>query len=212
MRSTRAPALLDHAGMSALAAVCVFCGSNRGASPQYEQAARDVGRLLAGQRIRLVYGGASEGLMGIIADAALAAGGMVTGVMPRDLAAEEPAHNGLSELRLVGTMHERKALMAELSDAFLALPGGLGTLEEAFEAISWTQLRIQDKPTGFLNVNGFFRSTMRQLDHMVTEGFVRQEHRDGIHFDDQPDRLLQRLADFEPPDIHKWIDRDLSAS
>jgi hypothetical protein len=117
-----------------------------------------------------VYGGASEGLMGIVADAALTAGGMVTGVMPRDLAAEEPPHNGLSELRLVGTMHERKALMAELSDAFLALPGGLGTLEEAFEAISWTQLRIQDKPTGFLNVNGFFRSTMRQLDHMVTEG------------------------------------------
>lgn len=119
-----------------LAAACVFCGSNRGASLKYEQAARDVGRLLARQGIRLVYGGASEGLMGIVADAALAAGGMVTGVMPRGLATEEPPHDGLSELRLVGTMHERKALMAELSGAFLALPGGLGTLQEAFEAVS----------------------------------------------------------------------------
>ena len=195
-----------------LAAVCVFCGSNRGASVAYEQAAGEVGRLLAGRGIRLVYGGASEGLMGAVADAALAAGGEVTGVMPRDLAAEEPPHGGLSELRLVGTMHERKALMAGLSDAFLALPGGLGTLEEAFEAVSWTQLRLQDKPTGFLNVNEFFAPTMQQLDRMVTEGFVRREHRDGIYFDDQPARLLQRLATFEPPDIHKWIDRDLSAS
>ncbi len=131
-----------------LAAVCVFCGSNRGARPEYEQAARDVGRLLAEQGIRLVYGGAGAGLMGIVADAALAAGGLVTGVMPRGLAAQEPPHGGLSDLHLVGTMHERKTLMAELSDAFLTLPGGLGTLEEAFEAISWTQLRLQDKPTG----------------------------------------------------------------
>jgi hypothetical protein len=195
-----------------LSTVCVFCGSNRGASPEYEQAARDVGRLLAGQGIRLVYGGASGGLMGIVADAALTAGGVVTGIMPRGLAAEEPPHAGLSELRLVGTMHERKALMAELSGAFLALPGGLGTLEEAFEAVSWTQLRLQDKPAGFLNVNGFFGPTMEQLDRMVAEGFVRREHREGIYFDDQPARLLQRLAAFESPDVHKWIDRDLSAN
>jgi uncharacterized protein (TIGR00730 family) len=193
-----------------LAAVCVFCGSNRGANPEYEQAAREVGRLLAEEGIRLVYGGASEGLMGLVADAALAAGGVVTGVMPRGLAAEEPPHNGLSELHLVGTMHERKALMAEQSSAFLALPGGLGTMEEAFEAISWTQLRLQDKPTGFLNVGGFYGPTMAQLDRMVTEGFVRQEHRDSIYFDDQPSRLLRRLAGFEAPDIHKWIDRDLT--
>jgi hypothetical protein len=208
-----ASAPLDDAGMGVdLVAVCVFCGSNRGASPEYEQAARDVGRLLAGQGIRLVYGGASEGLMGIVADAALAAGGKVTGVMPGGLAAEEPPHGGLSELRLVGTMHERKALMAERSSAFLVLPGGLGTLEEAFEAVSWTQLRLQDKPTAFLNVNGFFGPTMEQLDRMVAEGFVRREHRDGIYFDDQPARLLLRLAAFEPPGIHKWIDRDLSPS
>ncbi|HEX3516493.1 MAG TPA: TIGR00730 family Rossman fold protein [Trebonia sp.] len=192
-----------------LVAVCVFCGSNRGASPDYGQAATDVGRLLAEQGIGLVYGGASEGLMGVVADAALAAGGAVTGVMPRDLAAEEPPHKGLSELHLVGTMHERKALMAERSSAFLALPGGLGTLEEAFEAISWTQLRLQDKPTGFLNVNGFFGPTIEQLDRMVAEGFVRREHRDGIYFDDEPAGLLGQLARFESPDIHKWIDRDL---
>ena len=196
-----------------LTAVCVFCGSNRGASWAYEQAAREVGRLLAERGVRLVYGGASTGLMGTVADAALTAGGVVTGVLPRWLAAgAEPPHGELSELRLVDGMHERKALMAELSDAFITLPGGLGTLEEAFEAVSWTQLRLQDKPTGFLNVNGFFAPTMEQLDLMVTEGFVRREHRDGIYFDDQPDRLLQRMATFEPPDLHKWIDRDLRAS
>jgi hypothetical protein len=203
---------LDDVGMMKLTAVCVFCGSNRGASGAYEQAAREVGRLLAERGIRLVYGGASTGLMGTVADAALTAGGGVTGVMPRDFASEEPPHGGLSELRLVGGMHERKAVMAELSDAFITLPGGLGTLEEAFEAVSWTQLRLQDKPTGFLNVNGFFAPTMKQLDLMVTEGFVRREHRDGIYFDDQPDRLLRRLATFESPDLHKWIDRDLRAS
>jgi uncharacterized protein (TIGR00730 family) len=149
--------------------------------------------------------------MGTVADAALSTGGVVTGVMPRSLAAEEPPHDGLSELHLVGTMHERKALMAQLSSAFLVLPGGLGTLEEAFEAISWTQLRLQDMPTGFLNVNGFFGPTMEQLDRMVAEGFVRQAHRDGIYFDDQAPRLLKRLAGFKSPDVHKWIDRDLAA-
>ena len=195
-----------------ITAVCVFCGSNRGVSLAYERAAREVGQLLASRGIRLVYGGANTGLMGVVARAALAAGGLVTGVIPRGLATEEPPHEGLSELRLVGNMHERKAVMAELSDAFLVLPGGLGTLEEAFEAVSWTQLRLQDKPTGFLNVNDFFAPTMAQLDRMVTEGFVRPEHRDGIYFDDQPGRLLERLATFEPPDIHKWIDSDLSAS
>ena len=159
-----------------------------------------------------MYGGASTGLMGVVAGAALATGGVVTGVMPRGLAAEEPPHDGISDLRLVGSMHERKALMAELSGAFLALPGGLGTLEEVFEAVSWTQLRLQDKPTGFLNVNGFFGPTMEQLDRMVADGFVRQEHRDGIYFDDEPARLLQRLAAFEPSHAHKWIDRDLSSS
>ena len=138
------------------------------------------------------------------------AGGAVTGVIPRSLAVEEPPHEGLSELRLVGSMHERKALMAERSSAFLVLPGGLGTLEEAFEAISWTQLRLQDKPTGFLNVNGFFGPTAEQLDRMVAEGFVRQEHRDGIYFDDDPSRLLRQLAEFESPDLHKWIDRDVA--
>jgi uncharacterized protein (TIGR00730 family) len=193
-----------------LAAVAVFCGSNRGASPSYAQAAIDVGRLLGERGIRLVYGGAGAGLMGIVADAALAAGGAVTGVIPRSIAVEEPPHEGLSELHLVGSMHERKALMAERSSAFLVLPGGLGTLEEAFEAISWTQLGLQEKPTGFLNINGFFGPTAEQLDRMVAEGFVRQEHRDGIYFDDDPSRLLGQLAAFESPDLHKWIDRDVA--
>ena len=193
-----------------LAAVAVFCGSNRGASRAYTQAARDVGRLLGERGIRLVYGGARAGLMGIVADAALAAGGAVTGVMPRSIAVEEPPHEGLSELHLVGSMHERKALMAERSSAFVVLPGGLGTLEEAFEAISWTQLGLQEKPTGFLNVNRFFGPTAEQLDRMVAEGFVRQEHRDGIYFDDDPSRLLRQLAGFESPDLHKWIDRDVA--
>jgi len=193
-----------------LVAVAVFCGVNRGASPRYPQAARDVGRLLGERGIRLVYGGASDGLMGIVADAALAAGGKVTGVIPGSIAVEEPPHEGLTELHLVGTMHERKALMAERSNAFVVLPGGLGTLEEAFEAISWTQLRLQEKPTGFLNVNGFFGPTMEQLDRMVAEGFVRPEHRDGVYFDEDPSRLLEQLAGFESPDVHKWIDRDVA--
>lgn len=133
----------------------------------------------------------------------------MTGVSPRGLAAEEPPRDGLSELCLVATMHEREALMAELSGAFPALSGALGIPEKEFEAVSWTQLRMQDKPTGFLNVNGFFGPTMAQLDCMVAEGFVRQEHRDGIYFDDHPARLLQRLAGFKSPDVHKWIDCDL---
>jgi uncharacterized protein (TIGR00730 family) len=191
-----------------LKAVCVFCGCNRGANPRYERAAVDVGQILAQRGIGLVYGGGRVGLMGRVADAALAAGGTVTGVLPRSIAGQEPPHDGLSELHLVGTMHERKALMAKRSDAFLALPGGLGTLEEAFEAISWTQLGLQDKPTGFLNVDGFFDPLMAQLDRMVTDAFVRPEHRSRIYFDDRPTRLLELLARFDPPNVHKWIDRD----
>jgi uncharacterized protein (TIGR00730 family) len=187
--------------------LCVFCGCNRGADPAYLRAAESVGRLLAGQGIALVYGGAQSGLMGAVADAALAAGGRVTGVLPRGMMLREPPHEHLSELLVVDTMHERKALMAERSDAFLALPGGLGTLEEAAETMSWTQLRLQDKPTGFLNVNGFFDPLRAQLDHMVAEAFVLPEHRAGIYFDDRPERLLELLGDFEPPDRHKWIDQ-----
>jgi uncharacterized protein (TIGR00730 family) len=191
-----------------LEAVCVFCGCNQGAKEQYRRVAAQTGRILAGRGIRLIYGGARAGLMGMVADAALAAGGTVVGVMPRSIVDQEPPHDGLSELHLVSTMHERKALMAERSDAFVALPGGLGTLEEVFEVISWTQLGPHDKPAGFVNAGGFYEPVMAQLDHMVAEGFIRPEHRGNIYFADQPGGLLGLLAGFEPARIHKWIDRD----
>jgi hypothetical protein len=189
-----------------LTAVCVFCGSNRGTDPQFERAAETVGRLIAGRGLTLVYGGAQLGLMGTVANAALAAGGRVVGIIPRNFSDLEVPHHNLSEVVLVGSMHERKALMAERSDAFFVLPGGLGTLEEAAETMSWTQLGLQDMPTGFLNVNGFYDPLLAQLDRMVEQGFVRPEMRAGIYADVSPERLLARLADFEPPAQHKWID------
>ena len=191
-----------------LTAVCVFCGSNQGATPAYAEAARAVGRLLAERGIRLVYGGGRAGLMGLVADGVLEAGGTATGVITRKIAAIVPPHAKLSDLHVVDTMHERKALMGELSDAFVVLPGGVGTWEEAFEAVTWTQLHLHDKPAGFLNVNGFYDPTIAQLDRSVAEGFVRQEYRDVIYFDDDPVRLLQTLAAYEAPNVHKWIDRD----
>jgi uncharacterized protein (TIGR00730 family) len=193
-----------------LGAVCVFCGCNQGVRERYQRVAAETGRILASQGIGLIYGGAKTGLMGAVADAALAVGGTVAGVMPRSIVDEEPPHEGLSELHLVDTMHERKALMAERSDAFVALPGGLGTLEEVFEVISWTQLGLHDKPAGFVNAGGFYEPVRAQLDHMVAEGFIRPEHRGGIYFADQPAELLDLLAGFEPARIHKWIDRDLA--
>jgi uncharacterized protein (TIGR00730 family) len=189
-----------------LTAVCVFCGSNRGTDPQFERVAETVGRLIAGRGLTLVYGGAQLGLMGTVANAALAAGGRVVGIIPRNFSDLEVPHHNLSEVVLVGSMHERKALMAERSDAFFVLPGGLGTLEEAAETMSWTQLGLQDMPTGFLNVNGFYDPLLAQLDRMVEQGFVRPEMRAGIYADVSPERLLARLADFEPPAQHKWID------
>jgi hypothetical protein len=193
-----------------LKTVCVFCGCNRGVDRRYEQAANDVGRLLAEQEVGLVYGGGAVGLMGTVATAALAAGGTAVGILPHSIAAIEPPHDGLTELLLVDSMHERKAAMAERSDAFVVLPGGLGTLEEAFEAISWTQLGLQDKPTGFLNVAGFFDPLRTQLDRMVDERFVRQQHRDVVYFEENPGELLGRLRAFDPPNVHKWIDLEAS--
>jgi uncharacterized protein (TIGR00730 family) len=193
-----------------LKAVCVFCGSNRGADPEYERAAEAVGRLVAGQGVELVYGGGQTGLMGVLASAALAAGGKVTGVLPRSLTLREPPHEGLSELLIVDSMHERKAIMAELSDAFVVLPGGLGTLEEAAETISWTQLGLQHKPTGFLNVHGFFDPLMAQFDRMVEHAFVRAEHRSTIYVEARPEALLELLKEFEPAQVHKWTDLDAS--
>jgi uncharacterized protein (TIGR00730 family) len=187
--------------------VCVFCGSSPGADPTYAEAAAELGRLLAGRGLTLVYGGGHVGLMGVLADAALAVGGRVTGVIPEALAAKELAHGGLTELLVVGSMHERKALMSELSDAFIALPGGIGTLEEWFEVWTWSQLGFQPKPCGMLNVAGYYDHLLAFLDHMTVERFLSPPHRSMAIVEDRADRLLDRLATYQPPRAEKWIDR-----
>ena len=183
---------------SALRRICVFCGASAGRDPRYAQVAARVGGSLAERGIELVYGGGAVGLMGAVADGALAAGGRVTGVMPAGLVERELAHNGVTELRIVMTLHERKAVMAELSDAFLALPGGLGTLEELAEVLSWAQLELHAKPVGALDVGGFFGPLVAYLDHAEREGFVAAGHRDLLLVDDDLDRLLERFAAWRP--------------
>ena len=188
--------------------VCVFCGSNFGARETYAEAAAQVGRIIAGRRLGLVYGGSKVGLMGIVADAALAAGGRVVGVIPDALVALEVAHAGLTELHKVGSMHERKKLMADLSDAFIALPGGAGTLEELFEIWTWAQLGHHKKPVGILNIDGFFDNLLAFLDHQADERFMRQEHRDMLLVGAEPERLLDRFAAYRAPVVEKWIKRE----
>jgi len=186
--------------------LCVFLGSNTGRRPEYEQAAGALGTLLAQQGIALVYGGASVGLMGALADAALKAGGEVIGVIPQRLVDKEIAHTGLSDLRIVGSMHERKALMAELSDGFIALPGGAGTLEELFEVWTWAQLGSHAKPCAMLNVEGYFDRLLGFLDHSVEESFMRREHRDMLLSAQDPSDLLEKLRNYRAPTVTKWID------
>ena len=188
-------------------AVCVFCGSSPGARPAYRDAAAALGRALAAQGRTLVYGGGNVGLMGTIADAALAGGGRVVGVIPRHLVAREVAHAGLTDLRVVDSMHERKQQMADLADTFVLLPGGLGSLEEFFEVWTWGQLGLHRKPYGVLNVEGYFDPLLTFLDHAVAERFVRVEHRGLLVVDDDPIRLLERLDALEPAPSPKWIDR-----
>ncbi len=185
--------------------VCVFCGSNAGARDAYTDAAREVGREVAARGMRLVYGGASVGLMGAVADAALAAGGEVIGVMPRALIEREIEHKGLTKLHEVASMHERKALMSDLSDAFLALPGGAGTLEEVFEVWTWAQLGHHRKPVGLLNAAGYFDLLIAFLDHQRREKFVRAEHRDMLIVEGDAARMLDRFENYEPPVVVKWI-------
>lgn len=187
--------------------ICVFAGSNSGGSAGYFAAASDLGRTLATRGLGVVYGGAHVGLMGALADAALAAGGQVTGVMPEALVAKEVAHRGLSELRVVKSMHERKAMMAELADGFVALPGGLGTLEEFFEVLTWAQLGLHGKPCGLLNIQGYFDGLLAFLDHSVAEGFVKAEHRAMIPVAGASDALLDAMAAYQPPAVGKWIGR-----
>ena len=189
--------------------ICVFCGSSAGARPAYAEATAEVARLLAGQGKGVVYGGGHVGLMGVLADTAMAAGGEVIGVMPQALVDREIGHTEISELRVVGSMHERKALMADLSDAFIALPGGAGTLEELFEVYTWAQLGLHDKPCGLLDVEDYFSGLVGFLDHAVDERFLREEHRAMLIVEREPRALIERLAEFEPRAVTpKWIDRE----
>jgi uncharacterized protein (TIGR00730 family) len=186
--------------------VCVFAGSSAGVRPEYMAAATDLGRVLAARGIGLVYGGARVGLMGAVADAVLTGGGEVTGVIPRSLVEKEVAHSGLTELRVVTTMHERKALMADLSDAFIALPGGWGTLDEMFEILTWAQLGLHRKPCGLLNVLGYFDRLLSFLEHTMEQGFVRRECGSLLAVSDGPAALLDALQSQTPPVVEKWID------
>ena len=182
--------------MATLRRVCVFCGSKHGVRPEYTEAARSMGTALAAGGIGLVYGGGCSGLMGEVADAVLDAGGEVIGVIPDRWTDREIAHYGITDLRIVSSMHERKALMYELSDGFVAMPGGLGTLEELFEITTWSQIGLHAKPTGLLDVAGFYTPLVRFLDQLVTEGFVAQRHRDLLRVADKPAALLEQLAAF----------------
>ena len=187
--------------------ICVFCGSAEGARPAYRDAARALGRELATRGLGLVYGGGSVGLMGVLADTVLAEGGEVIGVIPGPLATRELAHTGLTELRVVGSMHERKATMARLSDGFVALPGGLGTLEETLEVLTWTQLGIHRKPVGVLNVAGYWDGLEGMLAHAVREGFVRREYAALLLFGTSAPELLDRFAAWRAPAIPRaWLD------
>lgn len=179
--------------MPVMDSVCVFCGSSPGNRPEYLQLARDIGALIAGRGYALVYGGGRVGLMGALADAALTAGGRVIGVIPQFLVEKEAGHSGLSELHVVTTMSERKLLMGDLSDAFLALPGGIGTMDELFEAWTWSQLDLQRKPCGLLNHAGYYDALIEFLDHVEAEGFLRPRHSAGLLIDSESARLLTRL-------------------
>ena len=187
--------------------ICVYCGSSSGKRSSYLQAADNLAAELVKRRIGLVYGGASVGVMGQVADAVLAAGGEVTGVIPQMLVDKEVAHNSLSELKIVSSMHDRKATMAELSDGFIALPGGLGTLEELFEILTWSQLGLHRKPCALLNVTGYYDHLAAFIDHAVTEQFIKPAHRELLIIGDQPDLLLQRMALFRSPPAEKWIEK-----
>jgi uncharacterized protein (TIGR00730 family) len=186
--------------------ICVFCGSASGRRPSYARVARQLGAELADRGLGLVYGGGSIGLMGILADAALAGGGEVLGVIPRSLARREIAHHGLTRLEVVPSMHARKARMAKLSDAFLAMPGGIGTMEEFFEVLTWGYLGIHSKPTGLLDVGGYWQPLIGLLDHAVEEGFLRPAHRKLVVVDRSPSRLLERLAHCRVTPATRWID------
>jgi uncharacterized protein (TIGR00730 family) len=189
--------------------ICIFCGASPGARPEYRDATAALARLLVKDDIGVVYGGGGVGLMGALADAVIAEGGEVIGVIPRALVDREIAHRDVIDMRVVGSMHERKALMAELADAFIALPGGLGTLEELFEVYTWAQLGLHRKPCALLNVEGYFDGIEDFLSHAVAERFLREEHRELLMIERDPTALLERLRSFNPDvAVPKWIDRE----
>jgi uncharacterized protein (TIGR00730 family) len=189
--------------------ICVFCGASPGARPAYREATAQLARVLAAEDIGVVYGGGGVGLMGALADAVIAEGGEITGVIPRSLVDREIAHRDVTDMRVVGSMHERKALMAELADAFVALPGGIGTLEELFEVYTWAQLGLHRKPCALLNVEGYYDGIADFLAHAVSERFLREETRDLLMVEPDPATLVELLHSFEPRAVvPKWIDRE----
>ena len=187
--------------------ICVFCGSSVGKRPEYSETARSFGKLIASRDITLVYGGGNIGLMREVADGALEAGGKVIGVMPKLIVDKEIAHNSLHQLKIVNTMHERKALMAKLSDGFVALPGGFGTIDELFEIMTWNQLGIINKPCGLLNIEGYFNHLLEYISCAVNERFVRPEHQANLIVDNDPEELIDRLEKYRPQVAEKWIER-----
>ena len=188
--------------------VCVFCGSNVGGDGRFRESAEALGRAIVERGQGLVYGGGSVGLMGVVADAVLAGGGKVDGVIPKMLATKELLHDGVTEMHIVESMHARKALMTELADCFIALPGGFGTFEELFEVITWGQLGLHAKPMGLLNVAGYYDDLVRFLDRAIAERFIKEKYRDLLLVDAQPSELLDRLATHRLPTVKKWIAPD----
>src|SRR5215208_3495700 len=187
--------------------ICVFCGTNPGSRPDYGAAARELGQILAQQDIELVYGGASVGIMGELADSVHEHGGHVTGIIPQQLMEKEAAHTGIPNLIVVASMHQRKSQMADMSEGFIALPGGIGTLEGLFEILTWAQLGIHAKPSGILNVAGYFDGLIRFLDHAVREGFLTEAHRAAIIMETEARRLLERMQAYTPPESEKLMGR-----
>ncbi|PWQ95138.1 TIGR00730 family Rossman fold protein [Leucothrix pacifica] len=187
--------------------ICVYCGSSMGKKQEYAEAAKALGQALVERNIGLVYGGASVGIMGLIADTVLSLGGEVIGVIPQAIADKEIAHTGLTELKVVANMHERKAMMAEYSDGFIALPGGMGTLEELFEVLTWGQLGFHQKPTGVLNVDGYYDHLIAFLEHAVDQEYLKANHLDMLQKASEPMALLDLLRDYQAPAVGKWVDR-----
>jgi len=185
--------------------ICVYCGSNPGLRPVYAEAARDLADTLVRHELELVYGGADKGIMGVIADAVLDQGGKVHGVIPKMLCEKELAHQGLTELHVVASMHERKTMMAALADGFIAMPGGYGTLEEIIEIITWGQLKFHDKPCGLLNIDGYFDHLLSYLDHANAEGFLRDENRRMLLCSDTASGLVKRFEEYTAPKVEKWM-------